>query len=46
MRKLVRISSANRYKIFVTSDKGWPINTLYDVINLLYGFRDFDSHFS
>ena len=23
MRKLVRITSANRYKIFVTSDKGW-----------------------
>ena len=25
MRKLVRITSANRYKIFVTSDKGWLI---------------------
>ena len=23
MRKLVRIASANRYKIFVTLDKGW-----------------------
>ena len=25
MRKLVRITSANRYKIFVTSDKGWAV---------------------
>ena len=28
MRKLVRITSANRYKIFVTSDKGCVISPL------------------